>query len=88
MNSVKGYSTYNLVTLAMKARIVKVPILILSFRIFIDRLLYELMTTKTDRKFKNVRNLEPAQAFKIVLYAEKGNSIKLLTFLFWQKTLS
>ena len=49
-----------------------------------DILFYELMTTRTDRMqmFSKMLEayLELSQAFKVVLYAEKVNGIKLLTF--------
>ena len=56
--------------------IARLPILILSCRILIDRLLYELMTTSMPDDLSNVSvskmseaYLEPAQVFKMVLYA-------------------
>ena len=74
-----------MVTLALKAMIARLPILIFYFRILIDRLLYKLMTTCTpdDLSYVSVSKmseayLEHVQAFKMVLYAEKVSCINLL----------
>ena len=49
-----------------------------------DILFYEPMTTRTDRMQMFLKMLEAylelSQAFKVVLYVEKVNGIKLLTF--------
>ena len=63
MNSVKNQSTSILVTLAMKAVIPRLPILILSFRILIDRLLYELMTTSMPDDLSYVNVLKMSEAY-------------------------
>ena len=58
--------------------IARVLILILSFRILIDRLLcdYQNLAYASFSKMSEVY-LEPAQGFKIVLYTEKVSSIRL-----------